>query len=505
MHLIRSAAGGTTEVGAVPAAKGAMSIHARVLQSVLALFSILIIVSCDDDPTGPIGSISIETQSLAEAIEGVSYTQQLAATGGGGGTSWLLVAGSLPAGITLAPSGAISGTPAAPGTSTFRVRVTDGAGLTATADLAISVVQALALHTGSLPDGVRGEEYAVQLQSVGGRGDRAWSMTAGNGAAWLSVSASGQLSGTPAASGAYTLTVTVADASGQQATRQLVVVVLDPVGVAAMSLPTATQGRIYAAQLVATGGDGVYTWEVEAGTLPAGVTLGSVGDLTGTPGEAGVFTFTARVADRGNRIGTGALTLTVEQAPTIQNTSLPPGRPGEPYAAQFVATGGTGAYIWTLTQGALPPGLTLSADGAVSGSPTALGSATFTVRVEDEASATHTRAFTITVAQVQVLVAGVAVTGIEGAAGSDRFYSIDVPSGTSRLTVTISGGTGDVDLYVRRGDLPAQFVYDCRPLREGNEETCTFMPPFLTPDHWFIMLRGYAAYTGVSLVANLDG
>jgi hypothetical protein len=469
------------------------------------LFSILIIVSCDDDPTGPIGSISIETHSLAEGIQGLSYAEQLEAAGGSGGYSWLLTAGSLPEGITLAPSGAISGTPAAPGTAPFRVRVTDGAGRTATADLTISVVQALALHAGSLPDGVRGEEYAVQLQAVGGRGDRAWSLTEGNGATWLSVSASGHLSGTPEASGAYTLTVAVADESGQQATGQLVVVVLDPVAVAAMNLPTATQGRLYAVQLVAAGGDGVYTWKVEAGSLPTGLTLGSVGDLTGTPGEAGVFTFTARVTDRGNRVATGALTLTVEQAPTIQNASLPPGRPGEPYAAQLVATGGTGAYTWMVTEGALPPGLTLSAAGAISGMPTALGTATFTVRVQDQSSATHTRAFTITVAQVQVLEAGVAVTGIEGDAGSDRFYSIAVPSGTSQLTVTISGGTGDVDLYVRRGDLPAQFVYDCRPLREGNEETCTFMPPFLTAGQWYIMLRGYTAYTGVSLVANLEG
>jgi len=104
-----------------------------------------------------------------------------------------------------------------------------------------------------------------------------------------------------------------------------------------------------------------------------------------------------------------------------------------------------------------------------------------------------------------VLEAGVPVAGIEGEAGSERYYGIEVPPGTSQLTVTISGGTGDVDPYVRRGDLPAPFVYDCRPLRQGNEETCTFMPPFLTPGHWYIMVRGYTAYSGVSLVANLEG
>lgn len=78
------------------------------------------------------------------------------------------------------------------------------------------------------------------------------------------------------------MTVAVADESGQQSTRQLPIVVLDPVAVAAISLPKATQGRVYAAPLVATGGDGVYTWDHDSGTLPTGMVLGWVGDLTGT-------------------------------------------------------------------------------------------------------------------------------------------------------------------------------------------------------------------------------
>jgi large repetitive protein len=412
----------------VPDQEDRVHAHTRVLQALVGLFSVLVVVSCGDDPTEPIGSISIETPASRRPSRAWSYSQQLEAVGGIGGYSWLLAGGSLPAGLTLAPSGAISGTPVAPGTSNFRVRATDTAGRTATADLAISVVQALALHTGALPEGVMGEEYAVQLQAVGGRGARTWSVAGGDAASWLSVSSTGRLSGAPTASGAFTVTVAVADESGQQSTRQLPIVVLDPVAVAAISLPKATQGRVYAAQLVATGGDGVYTWDLESGTLPAGIALGSVGGLTGTPEEAGVFTFTARVTDRGDRTATGVLTLTVERAPTIQTASLPPGEPGEPYTAQLVATGGTGTYTWRVTDGALPHGLTLSEAGAVSGTPTALGSSTFTVQVTDEASATHTRALTIEVAEVQALVNGVPMTGIEGDAGSVRYYSIEVPS-----------------------------------------------------------------------------
>ncbi len=505
MHSNLHGAFGLTRTGVAPGPSRTMSQRTRLRNAVFGLCCVLIVVSCGDDPTAPTDPISVTTLSLAEAIEGLSYGQQLEATGGSGPYGWILAAGSLPSGLTLAPSGAISGTPAAPGNSSFRIRVTDSGGRTATADLTLSVVHSLALHTGTLPEAVVGSGYSAQLQAVGGRGTHTWSVTGGDGSAWLSISSTGQLSGAPAASGTYAVTVAVTDESGQQATRHFILSVLDPLAVAATHLPVATQGRLYATQLVATGGDGVYNWELEASALPAGMSLGSVGELTGTPEEAGTFTFTARVIDRGGRTAEGTLTLRVERAPTIQTISLPPGEPGQPYAAQLMAIGGTGTYAWMVTEGSLPDGLTLSAAGAVSGTPTTVGSNPFTVQVTDEAAATHARAFSIEVASVEALVNGNPVSGIEGEAGQVRYYSIEVPASASRLTVTISGGVGDVDLYARRGALPAQYVYDCRPLRPGNEEICTFSPPFLTAGHWYVMLRGYTVYEGVSLLADHDG
>ncbi|HSJ33033.1 MAG TPA: putative Ig domain-containing protein [Longimicrobiales bacterium] len=269
------------------------------------------------------------------------------------------------------------------------------------------------------------------------------------------------------------------------------------------NLPAASQGRVYAAHLLATGGDGVYVWSLESGTLPTGMTLAGDGALTGIPAEGGTFTFTVRVTDGAARTAVRGLTLIVNRVPTIAVSSLPPGQPGEAYAAQLMATGGTGTYTWSVVGGALPDGLTLSAGGSITGTPTSVGSTTFTVWVTDEASVTHSREFTIVVAQVAVLVSGNPATGIGGIAGSERYYGIVVPSGAPRLTVSISGGTGDVDLYVRHGDLPMAYVYDCRPLRAGNDETCTFTAP--ASGHWYIMLRGHAAYADVSLTASHDG
>jgi serine protease len=92
------------------------------------------------------------------------------------------------------------------------------------------------------------------------------------------------------------------------------------------------------------------------------------------------------------------------------------------------------------------------------------------------------------------------VGNLGGAAGSVKNFSIDVPAGLAKVTFTISGGTGDADLYVRFDNAPEQFSYDCRPLRAGNGEVCTMFAP--AEGRWFAQLRGFAAYAGVTLSAS---
>jgi vibriolysin len=94
---------------------------------------------------------------------------------------------------------------------------------------------------------------------------------------------------------------------------------------------------------------------------------------------------------------------------------------------------------------------------------------------------------------------GVPVTGLSGAAGSARYFRIGVPAGKN-LAVKISGGTGDVDLYTRFGARPTTSTYACRPYLSGNNETC--LHNAAAAGDWYIMLRGYAAYSGVTLVGS---
>ncbi|MFT5756800.1 MAG: serine protease [Alteromonadaceae bacterium] len=77
------------------------------------------------------------------------------------------------------------------------------------------------------------------------------------------------------------------------------------------------------------------------------------------------------------------------------------------------------------------------------------------------------------------------------------YYTIDVPAGMVTLDFTMSGGTGDADLYIRRGTKPTSSTYDCRPYESGNNEACSFTNP--TADTWHIGIYGYSAASGLSL------
>jgi len=95
---------------------------------------------------------------------------------------------------------------------------------------------------------------------------------------------------------------------------------------------------------------------------------------------------------------------------------------------------------------------------------------------------------------------GVPLTGLSGSAGSQQVFTVVVPSGTSSLSIQMSGGSGDADLYVRYGSPPTTSQYDCRPYLYGNNESCSFSSP--PAGTWYVMVRGYSSYSGVSLVAN---
>ncbi len=100
------------------------------------------------------------------------------------------------------------------------------------------------------------------------------------------------------------------------------------------------------------------------------------------------------------------------------------------------------------------------------------------------------------------LTKGVPVGNLSATTGNELHFVLNVPSGASNLVFQISGGSGDADLYVKFGSQPTTGSYDCRPYLGGNNETCTFASP--AAGNWYVTLRAYATFSGVTLVGNYD-
>jgi hypothetical protein len=95
---------------------------------------------------------------------------------------------------------------------------------------------------------------------------------------------------------------------------------------------------------------------------------------------------------------------------------------------------------------------------------------------------------------------GVTKNGLAGVRGTELRFLLDVAKGATNLKFTMSGGTGDADLYVRKNSPPTTSTYDCRPFRAGNGESCSFTNP--AAGLWYVMVRGYNNFSGVSLVGS---
>jgi subtilisin family serine protease len=143
------------------------------------------------------------------------------------------------------------------------------------------------------------------------------------------------------------------------------------------------------------------SWSIASGTLPAGVRLSASGALSGTPTAPGTSTAVIRFVDYVPNTVTRTVTFRVAPtSPVIATTSLPAATTGNPYAQLLtVADGRPGT--WTVTDGALPEGLTLSADGLLEGTPAADGDATFSVGFTDPWGDTATADYTLTVQAAQ--------------------------------------------------------------------------------------------------------
>lgn len=173
-----------------------------------------------------------------------------------------------------------------------------------------------------------------------------------------------------------------------------------PPTITTTTVPGGTVNTAYSTTLSATGGTAPLSWSVSSGTLPAGIKLSTSGTLSGTPTAAGKSSFTVQVTDSANLSATQPLTLEISSGTLAFTNAAPPaGVVNTPYTFTFTASGGIPPYKFSQSGSAnsLPPGLSLSAAGVVSGTPTASGSFAGPYEVEDSAENTFQTGFTFTI------------------------------------------------------------------------------------------------------------
>jgi hypothetical protein len=352
------------------------------------------------------------------------------ATGQIGAVSWTLAAGALPTGLALDPlTGTIAGTPTEWGSFNVTVRGADSfdpinrVGL-ATATIVIAPTP-LVIATSSLANGIYQQPYSATLVTTGGTGSATWSLTGGSLPNGVTLSADGVVSGTPNAVGTFTVTVRATDVNWatNTTTATLTLVVNPPPFTASMPPPPA--GRVGVPYLATgastTGAVGVVTWTISAGSgLPAGLALNSAtGAIAGTPTAFGSVTTTLVAHDSFDASRVASVIVTISIAPTqivVATTSLPKGSIRVPYRATLAANGGTGVTTWAVVSGSLPKGLTLSPTGEISGTPKAVGTATFTVQASDAgwAGNTATRSLSIRINAREIVLRASDATNLSG-------------------------------------------------------------------------------------------
>jgi hypothetical protein len=299
---------------------------------------------------------------------------------------WAVTSGTLPPGLTLSSTGALTGTPATKGSYTFTVQASDAKATTASRQFSISVGAALIITSTQLQDATLGSMYRQSLTAAGGAAPYLWCLTSGQLPTGLILLASGDIIGQPTQSMTATFTVTVTDSAqpASSASRTFNLTVEAGFAITTATLPHAAPGVPYLTTITAINGAQPYTWTIPLGSLPQGISFSTTGAISGTPTKPGAYPLLIQATDSSNPAltTTRQLMFIVDTDLSVTTPTLSNGVVSDVYSSSLAAANGVPPYIWSAD--VLPPGLALLPTGELYGIPTAAGEYTLTFTVTDQ-------------------------------------------------------------------------------------------------------------------------
>ncbi len=361
--------------------------------------------------------LAIQPPFLPDGAVGTAYSAVLLSTGGLAPLTFTLDAGALPDGLTLSPGGALDGTPTSAGSFVITVRVTDSAGCTATRTYVLDVFAAPPVSN------VTPQTSGLAISSANPCVSVPIVYTRGESAAVRGLTVSFQIDP------ARLALCSTADSS--------------------VHLGSWFAGFGNTVLQVTDDGGGAYTVDVALLGAPCGITTGGTlftVDLasTGPDGAGSIAVTRVRARDCDNMAV--AVMAGAPDSLRIQNTditlapaNLPNGVVGAPYSQAITAESGVAPFTFSVSAGALPPGLALAPDGTLSGTPGATGAHAFTVSVADAGGVPGSRAYTLNIACA--LVSLTPTTVPDGQVGSPYAVSFSASGGISPHTFAVAAGT----------------------------------------------------------------
>jgi len=418
----------------------------------------------------------ITTTSLPDGVAGKLYSATMTASGGHPPYQWA-GNGSLPGSLQIDGStGNISGTYNVAGVAIAGITVTDSNNPPArvVTSLPIRFAAPLIISTASLSNAHINALYDIIIQAQGQVTN--WSISSGQAPAGFQLSnpssqmdPSGaitsqiELTGTATQTSTYNFTLQAQDGSNppQVVTQAYTLVVDNHLAVATARLYDAFLQRRYDFQASAVNGTPPYQWSVVAPGLPSGLTINSsTGEITGFPTQPTFgYSVTLQVSDTSSPTQSDSKTLPFFVGFPLA-LSFPPGVKATinlPFSASLSAVGGKQPYAYSIVSGSLPPGISLTSQqyGTLAGTPTQLGTSSFTAQALDSSFPPQTAqaqiAITVSPPVLAALgtlptraIQGVAFDGVIAAIGGTPPYAWSIASGNLPPGLHLNGSNGEV-------------------------------------------------------------